>query len=202
MTLTSRQQRAALTREQIVDAGLRLAERTGLAGLSVNLIVDEAGVAKGTFFHHFTDRAGFLVALHRELHDRLFADSLAAVAELAPGAVRLLAVTGAYLDNCLQHRGIRALLLKARAEPAIADAIAERNRQATELITPDFAVLGWTHPAGGAALWNGLVVEAALLELAAGQREDTIRHALAQFLERGSEAELQRILPSPASPLP
>jgi TetR/AcrR family transcriptional regulator, transcriptional repressor for nem operon len=184
MTLTSRSQRAALTREQIVDAGLRLAERTGLTGLSVNLVVDEAGVAKGTFFHHFTDRAGFLVALHQQFHDRLFVDILAAVAELAPGSARLLAATGAYLDNCLRHRGIRALLLEARAEPAIAEAIAERNRQATELLTPDFAVMGWAHPAGGAALWNGLVVEAALLELAAGQRQDPIRNALAQFLDR------------------
>ncbi|WP_051580130.1 TetR/AcrR family transcriptional regulator [Pseudonocardia acaciae] len=189
---TSRQRRAALTREQIVEAGLRLGERTGLAKLSVNLIVDEAGVAKGTFFHHFTDRAGFLVAVHREFHDRLFADILAAVAGLSPGRDRLLAAAGAYLDNCLRHRGIRALLLEARAEPAIGDAIAERNRQATELITPDFAAMGWTHPAEGAALWNGLVVEAALLELAAGQRQDTIRNALAQFLQPRSDGHPSR----------
>jgi len=32
----------AKTREALIDAGLRLAERTGLAGLSVNLIVQEA----------------------------------------------------------------------------------------------------------------------------------------------------------------
>lgn len=180
--MTTRQQRAAATREHLVEAGLRLAEDTGLAGMSVNLIVGKAGVAKGTFFHHFTDRAAFLVAVHREFHDQLFAKITEAVAHMPPGRDRLLAAVGAYLDGCLRHRGIRALLLEARAEPLIAGAIAERNSQATHLITPDFAAMGWEHPAEGAALWNGLVVEAALLELAAGQRQPAIRNALAQFL--------------------
>lgn len=177
-----RQQRAAATREHIVDAGLRLAERTGLTGMSVNLIVEEAAVAKGTFFHHFGDRGGFLLALHREFHDRLFAEITEAVDGLPPGRERLLTAAGAYLDGCLRHRGIRALLLEARAEPLIADAIAERNQQASQLITPDFTAIGWVHPTAGAALWNGLVVEAALLELASGHRRPEIRNALAQFL--------------------
>lgn len=51
----------------MVDAGLALAEHTGLSDMSVNLIVDAAGVAKGTIFHHFGDRAGFLVTLHRRV---------------------------------------------------------------------------------------------------------------------------------------
>jgi TetR/AcrR family transcriptional regulator, transcriptional repressor for nem operon len=179
---TTRQRRAAATREHLVDAGLRLAEQTGLAGMSVNLIVEKAGVAKGTFFHHFADRAGFLLALHTEFHDRLFAEIAPAVAGMPPGRGRLLAAARTYLDGCLRHRGIRALLLEARAEPLITNAIAERNRQATQQLTPDFRALGWDEPGEGAALWNGLVVEAALLELAAGRRRDPIRNALAQFL--------------------
>jgi AcrR family transcriptional regulator len=180
--VTTRQERAAVTREHLVDAGLGLAEHTGLAGMSINLIVEKAGVAKGTFFHHFTGRAAFLVALHREFHDRLFGEITDAVAHLPPGRERVQAAAGVYLDACLRHRGIRALLLEARAEPLIAEAIAARNKQATQVITPDFAVMGWRHPAEGAALWNGLVVEAALLELAAGVRSPAIREALAQFL--------------------
>jgi len=180
--VSSRHQRAAATREHLLDTGLRLAEHTGLAGMSINLIVEKAGVAKGTFFHHFADRAGFLVALHREFHDRLFAEITEAAAHLPPGRDRILSAAGAYLDGCLRHRGIRALLLEARAEPLIAGAIAERNKQATQLTTGDFAAMGWAHPAEGAALWNGLIVEAALLELAAGRRLPTVRDALAQFL--------------------
>ncbi|HVV21963.1 MAG TPA: TetR/AcrR family transcriptional regulator [Pseudonocardiaceae bacterium] len=180
--MNTRQAHAAATREQLVDAGLRMAERTGLTGLSVNAIVEAAGVAKGTFFHHFGDRSRFLVAIHEQFHDRLFADITAAVAGMPVGRDRLLAAADAYLDGCLHHRGIRALLLEARAEPAIGDAIAARNEQAVAVTTPDFAAIGWEHPAEGAALWNGLVVEAALLELAAGQRKPAVRAALARFL--------------------
>jgi AcrR family transcriptional regulator len=181
--VNTRQERAAATREHLLDAGLYLAERTGLAGMSVNLIVEKAGVAKGTFFHHFPNRAAFVVALHREFHNRLFAEITEAIADMAPGRDRILSAAGAYLDSCLRHRGIRALLLEARAEPLIGDAIAERNKQASQVITLDFAAMGWTHPAEDAALWNGLVVEAALLELAAARRLPRVREALAQFLQ-------------------
>lgn len=181
--MTARQEHAAATRARLVDAGLRMAERTGLPGLSVNAIVAAAGVAKGTFFHHFGDRSGYLVAIHREFHDRLFAEVTETIAHLPPGRERLLAAAAAYWDICLRHRGVRALLLEARAETGrIADAIAERNRQAVGLTRADFAAIGWTHPAAGAALWNGLVVEAALLELAAGRRRPAIREAMARFL--------------------
>lgn len=180
--MNTRQESAAATRELLVDAGLRMAERTGLTGLSVNAIVEAAGVAKGTFFHHFGDRARYLVAIHEEFHDRLFADITEVVGDLPPGRDRLLAAANAYLDGCLRHRGVRALLLEARAEPAIAGAIAERNKLVVGLIRQDFVVLGWGRAGEGAALWNGLVVEAALLELAAGRRESSVREALAQFL--------------------
>jgi AcrR family transcriptional regulator len=180
--VTTRAERAAQTREQLVEAGLRLAENTSLGAMSVNLLVEEAGVAKGTFFHHFGDRGAFLVALHRAFHDRLFAQTLAAIAGLPPGRRRLLAAAHAYLDGCLRHRGVRALLLEARAEPAITVAIAERNALAVELQSPDFHTLGWPDPSAGAALWSGMVVEAALLELAAGERQDRLREALERFL--------------------
>src|SRR5260370_4651584 len=135
--VTAREERAAATRENLVDAGLRLAEQSGLAGMSVNLIVGKAGVAKGTFFHHFADRAGFLLALHTEFHDRLFADIAEAVAGLPPGRDRLLAAARAYLHGCLRHRGIRAPLLQAPAQPVITHALARRHQQARQLVTPD-----------------------------------------------------------------
>lgn len=150
--------------------------------MSVNLIVAEAGVAKGTFFHHFRDRSAFLLALHNEFHDRVFAEIERTVAGMAPGRARLLAAANAYLDECLRHRGIRALLLEARADPAIIQAIASRNKLVTQLISADFTELGWGHTGPCAALWNSVVVEAALLELNAGAYRPEIRAALAQFL--------------------
>jgi TetR/AcrR family transcriptional regulator, transcriptional repressor for nem operon len=177
-----RELRAAATREQLIRAGLRLAERTGLAGMSVNLIVAEAGVAKGTFFHHFKDRAEYVLVLHQAFHDDVFDGIVRVIGGMPPGKGRLLAAANAYLDDCLRHRGVRAMLLEARSDPAIIKEIGIRNQQVAECISADFAALGWEDPAAGAAMWCGAVVEAAILELAAGECQPGTRAALARFL--------------------
>jgi TetR/AcrR family transcriptional regulator, transcriptional repressor for nem operon len=178
-----RQEAMARTREALVDAGLRLAERTGLTGLSVNLIVQDAGVAKGTFFHHFGDRASYLLALHREFHDRLVTQMQAAVAGLPPGRKRLITGANTCLDGCLRDRGVRALLLEARAEPAVTDEIKSRNHANAELCRPDFAALRHPHPYESAQLWVGMVAEAALIEHQAATALPAIRKSLQQFLD-------------------
>jgi TetR/AcrR family transcriptional regulator, transcriptional repressor for nem operon len=177
-----RKEAMARTRELLIDTGLRLAERTGLAGLSVNLIVGEAGVAKGTFFHHFGDRASYLLALHREFHERLVARVQAAIEGMPPGRDRLTAVANTYLDGCLRDRGVRALLLEARAEPAITDEIARRNHASAEVCRADFAALKRPHPYESAQLWVGMVAEAALIEYQAAKALPALREAVEQFL--------------------
>ncbi|BBX48155.1 hypothetical protein GCM10009641_08010 [Mycobacterium cookii] len=176
-----RKEAMARTREALIDAGLQLAERTGLTGLSVNLIVAEAGVAKGTFFHHFGDRASYLLALHREFHERLENQVQAAIVGMPPGRDRLIAVANTYLDGCLRDRGVRALLLEARAEPAVTEEITRRNNASAELCRTDFAALKRPHPYESAQLWVGMVAEAALIEHQAGAALPALREAIAQF---------------------
>jgi AcrR family transcriptional regulator len=177
-----RQEAMAKTREALIDAGLRLAEHTGLTGLSVNLIVQEAGVAKGTFFHHFGDRASYLLALHREFHERLADQMRAATVDIPPGRTRLIIGANACLDGCLRDRGVRALLLEARAEPAVTDEIKSRNHINAELCRADFAAFKRPHPYQSAQLWIGMVGEAALIEHQAATELPAIRKALEQFL--------------------
>ena len=180
--MTRRQASAIRTRESLIQAGLRLAERTSLAALSINLLVEEAGVAKGSFFHHFGDRAAYLLALHREFHDRIFAEILGSVGGMVPGAERLLTASHTYLDACLRDRGVRALFLEARAERKIADEIRARNKATAEFFKTDFQAMDVPHPYESALLWIGLVVEAALLDLDAGRRQPALRTAIARFL--------------------
>ena len=167
----------------MIQAGMRLAETTGLAGMSVNLVVREAGVAKGSFFHHFGDRSGYLLALHRSFHDRLLFETVTASANLPPGAERLWVGAVAYLDGCLRSRGVRALLLEARAVPSIAEEIRKRNNHLAALCEPHFAVMGWPHPIESARLWIGMVAEAALIEFDAGGRQPVLRETLRHFLD-------------------
>ena len=160
-----RKESMARTREALIDAGLRMAERTGLSGLSVNLIVAGSRVAKGTFFHHFGDRASYLLALHREFHERLATQIQAAIDGMPPGRGRLITVANTYLDGCLRDRGVRALLLEARAEPAVTDEISSpQQRQRRAVPVPTSSALRRPHPYESAQLWVGMVAEAALIE--------------------------------------
>jgi AcrR family transcriptional regulator len=178
----SRKAAAAATRTKLIEAGLRLAERTGLTGLSVNLLVDEAGVSKGSFFHHFGDRASYLLALHREFHDRIAEHIDEALIDLPPGRERLMTGARVYLDICLQQRGIRALLLEARAEPAVAQEIGRRNADFARKFKPDFDALGRQHPLESAQLLAAMTAEAALIELGTGSALEQVRTALAEFI--------------------
>ncbi|WP_405181093.1 TetR/AcrR family transcriptional regulator [Nocardia sp. NBC_01377] len=167
----TRQAAKARTRALLLDAGYALAETTGLDGLSVNVLVEAAGVSKGTFFHHFGDRATYLVALHRSFHDELFDRVQRAVTASAPGRDRLAIVSRTYLDGCLRHRGVRALILEARALLPIQDEVIRRNQSNVEFLTPDFVAMGWPRPRAAARLWIAANAECALIEL-----EDTRAH--------------------------
>ena len=170
-------------RETLLDAGLRVAERTGLGWLTLDLVVAEAKVAKGSLLHHFGDRAGYLLALHRRFHDRVLDEVGEASKGLPPGRERLLRGATTYLDACLRHRGVRALLLEARAEPQIAAEVLARNAEIARRVLPDVRALGWPDPAETGRLWVAMVAEAALVEFAAGGRRAAVRRALEHFLD-------------------
>lgn len=166
------------TRHQLLRAALEVAEESGLAGLSVAAVTRRAGVAKGTFYVHFPDRADFLVALHRTFHDRLLARMREAADGLEPGARRLRTAATAYLDGCLESRGVKAMLREARGAPEILDEIAARNAAATELAAEDFRALGAPDPAHAGRLFVAMAAEAALVELDAAGPVAAAREAL------------------------
>ena len=101
-------QGAHRTYDALLSAGIAVAARGGLAGLSVNRVVAEAGVAKGTFYVHFADREAFVDALHARFHARVQEAVAAATAGIQPGAGRIVAGVEAYLDVCLADRAIKA----------------------------------------------------------------------------------------------
>ena len=68
-------------RNALLSAGFEVAAARGLAGLSVNAVVDTAGMAKGSFYNHFPTRRDYLVALHRDYHERLNADVAEAIGD-------------------------------------------------------------------------------------------------------------------------
>ena len=182
--MTARTDAALETRTALLDAGLEIAEQHGLSGMSINRVVAAAGVAKGTFYVHFTDRDEFLSALHQRFHGRVAEAVAAARAGLPPGRTRLRRSMEAYFEVCLRDRGVKALLLEARNSPGVAAVVAERNAGYAALAEPDLRAMGWAEARTTARLFLAMSAELAMAEMANGERDDLGRRVLWEVLER------------------
>lgn len=170
------------TRESLLDAGVSIAERHGLTGLSVNRVVAEAGVAKGTFYVHFDDRDAFVDALHRRFHARVQDAVVQATEGTPPGADRLVLGVEAYLDTCLEDRAVKALALEARSDPDLATSMAERHERFAATAAPSFKAMGWPDATAASHLLAAMTAEIAIRELDAGRRLPAARRSLRRFL--------------------
>ena len=170
------------THDKLIDAALRLADDRPLTQISVDDIVREAGVAKGTFYVHFPDRGHFLAAVTRRFHRSMFAAMSESVADLAPGRDRLVAGARAYLDGCHDQLGVKSILIEARGDPAVAVEAARRNVETAAAATEDWAVLGAPDPAVSARLFVALVSEVALMEVEAGGIDERARRAMVDLI--------------------
>jgi hypothetical protein len=94
----------------------------------------------------------------------------------------LEAGVAAYLDGCLRQNGVKALLLEARAEPAVHAEVRSRNRRFAHRARAELAQMGWPEPEHAARLFVAMAAEAALGELEAGQRVPALRDTLFAYL--------------------
>ena len=109
---------AARNRQRVLAAARRLFAERGVRAVTMSDVARAAGVAKGTVFHRFGDRAGLALALvdaeERALQERI----LRGPPPLGPGAPpreRLLAFLGALAAFTVDHREL--LLEVDGAEP-------------------------------------------------------------------------------------
>src|ERR1700691_3558884 len=135
----TRMSAALQTREALLDAGAALAEEHGLAGVSVNMVVARAGVAKGTFYVHFKDRAAFVDAMHARFHARVEAAVAGAIAGLPSGAERLYRG----LARSLATRAVKALSLEPRSAPAMQGSMEARRERLAAAGVADVEAMGW-----------------------------------------------------------
>jgi TetR/AcrR family transcriptional regulator, transcriptional repressor for nem operon len=174
--------KAQLTRTRLLDAGASLAEEHGLAGLSVNMVVARAGVAKGTFYVHFPDRATFIDAMHERFHANVQLALEKAIAGLPLGAERVYRASEIYLDVSLANRGVKALSLETRSDPSAQASMAARRDRLSAAGADDLRAMGWSDPVAAAQLLAAMTREISVLEFDAGKRLPASRRALARFL--------------------
>ncbi|UGT39303.1 TetR/AcrR family transcriptional regulator [Nocardia yamanashiensis] len=171
-------------RNALLQAGTDIAAADGLRGLSINAVVAAAGMAKGTFYHHFPDRRSYVIALHRRYHEELGKLIGTAIEGRAPGAERLRIGITAYLDACLNTRGTKAFLAQSRTETDLLDEVLARNQEFVALLEPDLGMLGWADPAAVARLVIAMAAEIALVEMYSGGVRAELRSALDALIER------------------
>lgn len=82
MAGSSNEEMSARTRRQLIAAAMKLFSARGYAQTSVQELVDEAGLTKGAFYHHYKGKEGIL----REIHDTFLDEQVEkAKAAVLPG---------------------------------------------------------------------------------------------------------------------
>jgi AcrR family transcriptional regulator len=79
-------------RARVLDAAVDLFARQGYDGTSVTQVIDQAGVAKGGFYHHFASKEALLYEVYGDLIGRQLARLAEILAEGRPPAATLRAV--------------------------------------------------------------------------------------------------------------
>ena len=108
--LTRGHKKKARTRQQLLDAALRIYARKGAGELALNELAEEAGVSNGTVYNYFRTREEVLEAVGLELAVQLARHVAAVSVGVASGAERLAI-------------GVRTFLLKAQEDPEWASAL-------------------------------------------------------------------------------
>jgi AcrR family transcriptional regulator len=109
------------TRDRLIDAAVRLLSRPGGGQISIEAIAAEAGLTKGAFYHHFTDRAELLTAVARRVSP---VDEMRAQIEPAVGLSAregLVAIARAYY-SAMRVRAdlVRNLAANSSQDPELA----------------------------------------------------------------------------------
>lgn len=177
-------------REALLDAGATVAERAGIAGLTVAGVTAEAGLAKGTFYLYFPDREAFVDALHQRFYSRVTEALAEAVAGIPHGLRQQLVAIEAYLDVCLANLAVKALVLETRTQPGLTTTMEEREELFASLAEPNYRAMGVPSPRVAARLVVAATSEAAMIELEAGRKVPATRSMLRRLVEgmEGSRA--------------
>lgn len=121
MTAVPANPRAQRTYRALVDAGLELLAERPIDALAIDEIVGRAGVAKGSFFNHFADKAAFGQAVGAEIRVELEARIGAANAGVTDPFARLAGGMRTGLAYALDEPRKAAIMLRSFDQSTLRD---------------------------------------------------------------------------------
>ncbi|ASO20499.1 AcrR family transcriptional regulator [Actinoalloteichus hoggarensis] len=111
-------------RTAILDAAIRVTERAGITGLTMDAAAEEAGVTKGGLLYHFRTRDDLLLAIQRRLVDQWEARLLAELGmpqDEATPRQRAAAYARLNLSDQMSSTAELAFMVEAANHPALAE---------------------------------------------------------------------------------
>jgi len=160
--------RAARTRAALLAAGFELLADRPIDAIAIDDIVARAGVAKGSFFNHFADKAGFAAelgaAVRADLELRVGAENTGVTDPVA----RLASGMRVALDFALTERKRTIVMLRGLE---LSTGLGDRLNQGIRADVAALAAAGLTRPEAersGVRFWLGLCQ---ILQLGAVERE-------------------------------
>jgi AcrR family transcriptional regulator len=109
--------RAARTRAALLAAGFELLADRPIDAIAIDEVVARAGVAKGSFFNHFTDKPGFAAALGAEVRAQLEEHVSAANAGVTDPVARLAGGMRVAVQFALAERKRAIVMLRGLDAP-------------------------------------------------------------------------------------
>lgn len=104
--------RALRTRAAIIEAGRKLFSEKPIDAVPIDEIVQAAGVAKGSFYNHFTDRDALVLAISQDVRDTLEAAIAVRNADVKDPALRVVRAVTTYFRFALDHANEAGFLVR------------------------------------------------------------------------------------------
>src|SRR5271165_3714471 len=120
-------EKRARTRAQLVSAAKSLFARLGVEAVTVDEVVKEAGVAKGTFYFHFEDLQALTAAVADELIDSINSLLQPGRLSLSDPAHRIAFGCCCFIDKALSDPGWANVLARMMAGAPMSGEIARRH---------------------------------------------------------------------------
>lgn len=118
---------------QILETALRLITQTGLAGLKMATLAQEAGVATGTVYIYFTDKPALISRLYLYLIRLAWRDLTAGVAPTDPVRIQVQKITRNYLNDNINRPEFNAFFEQYYRSPFYVETDVTRAAEATAL---------------------------------------------------------------------
>lgn len=102
------------TKQLLLDAAVKLFSTNGYAETSLQQLVDEAGLTKGAFYHHYRSKEEILRQIHDAFIDEQLARATAAVEAASTPSQALRSLIRSEMQALHQHQDVVTVFLRER----------------------------------------------------------------------------------------